>query len=448
MEIDNLLNEYMLKTPKGASHYERSRKILPGGVSGSGKFQKPYPIYVKSASGCKFTDIDGNTYVDLLMGNGVNILGHGNKLIRDSVIGAVDNPPFTFLSHEREFLLAEKISKHIPTMEMVRFANSGSEAVHMCLRAALAYTKRKKIAKFEGHFNGSQDVLLTSTAKIDGPPDNPTPSLHWAGVPQSNLENILILPFNDTEKSSALLRAHANDIAAVVLEPVTGFMLGCVPCDDGFLRSIRDITAEADIVLVFDEIVTGFRLAMGGAAEYFQIQPDMHAIGKAISGGYPICSYGGKRRIMESVVTPTKEPSDLDEKIFQSGTFTGHPISCMASLSVLNELEKGEVIPYINSIGDYMRSNIRKIAERIKTPVQVTGCGSMFSIYFADKTIRNKRDALAADAKKSMEFSLRLLIDGVYLPHAHPALLSFAHTKEDLDFILNIIDRALRKMDK
>lgn len=447
MDIDDLLNEYMQKTPNGALHYERSRKILPGGVSGSGKFQKPYPIYVKSASGCRFTDLDGNTYVDLLMGNGVNILGHGNKLIRDAVLGAIDDPPFTFLSHEREFLLAEKISKHIPTMEMVRFANSGSEAVHMCLRAALAYTKRKKIAKFEGHFNGSQDLLLTSTARIDGTPDNPIPSLHWAGVPQSNLENILILPFNDTEKSIALLKTHAKDIAAVVLEPVTGFMLGCVPCDYEFLKSIRTITAEADIVLIFDEIVTGFRLAMGGAAEYFQIQPDMHAIGKAISGGYPICSFGGKRRIMESVVTPTKEPSDLDEKIFQSGTFTGHPISCMASLAVLKELERGEVIPYINSMGDYMRSNIKKIAEKIKIPVQVTGCGSMFSVYFSNSTIKNKRDALTADVKKSIEFSLRLLLDGVYLPHAHPALLSFAHTKDDLDFILYKIDKALHKID-
>ena len=150
---------------------------------------------------------------------------------------------------------------------------------------------------------------------------------------------------------------------------------------------------------------------------------------------------------MESVVTPTKEPSDLDEKIFQSGTFTGHPISCMASLAVLKELEKGEIIPYINSIGDYMRSNINKIAEKNKIPVQVTGCGSMFSIYFSNKTIKNKRDSLSADVKKSMEFSLRLLLEGIYLPHAHPALLSCAHTKDDLDYILYKIDKLLQKID-
>jgi len=448
MTFNGLLNEYKRKTPKGALHYEKAKAILPGGVSGSGKFLKPYPIYVKSASGCRFTDLDGNTYVDLLMGNGANILGHANESIRNAVSVAIDSPPFTFLAHERELLLAEKICKHVPSMEMVRFANSGSEAVHMSIRTALAYTKRKKIAKFEGHFNGSFDLLLASTARIEGPPENPIPTLHWAGVPQSNLENILVLPFNDIDNSIALIKKHAHEIAAVVLEPVTGFMLGCVPCDVEFLKAIRKITTENDIILIFDEIVTGFRLAMGGAAEHFQVEPDMHAMGKAFCGGYPICCYGGAKSIMESVVTPTKEPSDLDEKIFQSGTFTGHPISCAAGLTVLQELEKGEVIPYINSSGEYMRDNIEKIAKKRKCPVQVTGCGSMFSIYFSDHAIKNKRDAMTVDAKKSMEFSMRLLLEGVYLPYAHPALLSSAHTKDDLDYVLSVIDSVLKEIDR
>lgn len=364
MLFNELLKEYMRKTPQGALHYERAKAFLPGGVSGSGKFLKPYPIYLKSASGCKFTDLDGNSYVDLVMGNGVNILGHANALIRRAVMDAIDSPPFSFLAHEHELKLAEKICKHVPSMEMIRFANSGSEAVHMSIRAALAYTGRKKIAKFEGHFNGSFDLLLTSTAKINGTPENPIPVLHWAGVPQSNLENILILPFNDIENSIALIKKHASDIAAIVLEPVTAFMLACVPCDIEFLKAIKEITTENDIVLIFDEIVTGFRLAMGGAAEYFHIKPDMHTMGKAFSGGYPIACYGGTREIMERVVTPTKEPSDLDEKIFQSGTFTGHPLSCVAGLTVLQELEKDEVIPYINSLGDHMRTHIEKIAKR------------------------------------------------------------------------------------
>lgn len=404
MSLNELLKEYIQKTPKSASHYEKAKAFLPAGVSGSAKFSKPYPVYMKSASGCKFTDLDGNDYIDMMMGNGVSILGHANEKIREAVKNALDSPAFTFLAHERELMLAEKICNSVPSMEMVRFANSGSEAVHMSIRAALAYTKRKKIAKFEGHFNGSFDLLLTSTAKIDGTPENPIPALHWAGVPQSNLENVLILPFNDIENSIALIKKHADDIAAVILEPVTGFMLASVPCDIEFLKAIRKITSENEIILIYDEIVTGFRLAMGGAAEYFQIKPDIQAMGKALSGGYPIACFGGAKELMEKVVTPTREPSDLDEKIFQSGTFTAHPISCAASLAVLHELEKGEVIPYINSLGDYMRTNIEEIAKKAKCPVQVTGCGSMFNVYFSDHAIKNKRDSMKADAKKGRNF--------------------------------------------
>jgi glutamate-1-semialdehyde 2,1-aminomutase len=447
MSLNKLLKEYIQKTPQSASHYEKAKAFMPAGVSGSAKFSKPYPVYMKSASGCKFTDLDGNDYIDMMMGNGVSILGHANEKIREAVKNALDSPAFSFLAHERELMLAEKICNSVPSIEMVRFANSGSEAVHMSIRAALAYTKRKKIAKFEGHFNGSFDLLLTSTAKIDGTPENPIPALHWAGVPQSNLENVLILPFNDIENSIALIKKHADDIAAVILEPVTGFMLASVPCDIEFLKAIRKITSENEIILIYDEIVTGFRLAMGGAAEYFQIKPDIQAMGKALSGGYPIACFGGAKELMEKVVTPTREPSDLDEKIFQSGTFTAHPISCAASLAVLHELEKGEVIPYINSLGDYMRTNIEEIAKKAKCPVQVTGCGSMFNVYFSDHAIKNKRDAMKADAKKRTEFSMRLLLNGVYLPDGKPALLSYAHTKNDLDNVLSVIEKALNLIE-
>jgi len=447
MSLNELLKEYMQKTPKSASHYEKAKAFLPAGVSGSAKFSKPYPIYMKSASGCKFSDLDGNNYIDMMMGNGVCILGHANEKTREAVKNALDSPAFSFLAHERELMLAEKICTSVPSMEMVRFANSGSEAVHMSIRAALAYTKRKKIAKFEGHFNGSFDLLLTSTAKIDGTPENPIPALHWAGVPQSNLENVLILPFNDIENSVALIKKHADDIAAVILEPVTGFMLASVPCDIEFLKAIRKITSENEIILIYDEIVTGFRLAMGGAAEYFQVKPDMQAMGKALSGGYPIACFGGAKELMEKVVTPTREPSDLTEKIFQSGTFTAHPISCAASLAVLQELEKGEVIPYINSLGDYMRTNIEEIAKKANCPVQVTGCGSMFNVYFSDHAIKNKRDAMKADAKKRTEFSMRLLLNGIYLPDGKPALLSYAHTKKDLDYVLSVIEQTLNMIE-
>jgi glutamate-1-semialdehyde 2,1-aminomutase len=316
----------------------------------------------------------------------------------------------------------------------------------MCVRAAMSYSGKEKIAKFEGHFNGSWDVLLVSGARFEGTPDHPKPIQDGAGMPKSNLQNIVVLPFNDLENAVALIKENAKDLAAVIIEPVTGFMLGCVPSDNEFLKAIREVTNENNIILIFDEIVTGFRLSLGGAAEFFKVMPDMFTMGKAISGGYPFCCYGGKKEIMEKVVTPTKEPADLDEKIFQSGTFTGHPISLAASIAVLEELEKGKVIPYINEMGSYMRSNILKISNDTRCPVQVTGAGSMFHIYFSDKPVRNKRDALMADSRKSIEFSMRLLLDGVYFPPSHPALLSIAHSKNDLDHVLSIIEQAFREL--
>lgn len=446
MAITELLTDYMKKTEKSHQHYQNAKNFLPGGVSGSGKFLKPYPIYIKSASGCEIVDFDDNSYIDLVMGNGVSILGHGNEIVRKSVLQAIDNPPFVFLAHKRELLLAQKINNHVESMEMIRFANSGSEAVHMCIRAAMAYSGKEKIAKFEGHFNGGADLLLVSGARVDGTPRNPLPIIDGAGIPKSNLENILILPFNDVENAVALIKENAKDLAAVILEPITGFMLCCVPSDNGFLEAIREVTSENGIILIFDEIVTGFRIALGGAAEYFGVRPDMHTMGKAISGGYPLCVYGGKREIMDNVVTPTKEPSDLNEKIFQSGTFTGHPVSLAAGLSVLQEIEKGDVIPYINDLGDYLRTNILEISKRASCPVQITGAGSMFHIFFTDQPVKSKRDALKANAKKGMEFSLRLLLDGVYFPPSHPALLSVAHGKKEIDYLLSAIEKAFAQM--
>ena len=446
MALEKLFQEYEKKTKMGNKHYKNAKAVLPGGVSGSGKFLKPYPVYAKSASGCKFVDLDGNTYVDLLMGNGVNILGHANGIVRSAVLAAMDNPPFTFLAHERELSLAAKICEHVESMEMVRFANSGSEAVQMCVRAAMSYSHKEKVAKVEGHFNGSWDVLLVSGARFDGTPKNPKPIQDGSGMPKSNLENIIVLPFNDIESAVALIEKNAKDLAAVILEPVTGFMLGCVPSDVEFLKAIREVTRKNNITLIFDEIVTGFRLSLGGAAEYFGVNPDMLTIGKAISGGYPLCCYGGKKEIMKKVVTPTKEQADLDEKIFQSGTFTGHPLSSAASIAVLEELERGEVIPYINKMGDYMRSNIAKIAKDAGCPVQVTGAGSMFHIHFTDQLVKNKRDALMADSRKAIEFSMRLMLNGVYFPPSHPALLSHAHTKKDLDYVLSVIEKAFLEL--
>jgi glutamate-1-semialdehyde 2,1-aminomutase len=443
MKLDELIAEFEKKTPKTKQHYQVAVDYLPGGVSGSGKFMKPYPLYIKDAQGCRLVDLDGNEYIDMLMGNGVNILGHANEKIDKAVKQHLNAPPFTFVSNEAELELTKKIIHHVESMEMLRLANTGSESVHMCTRAAMAYTGRQKIAKFEGHFHGSHELFLLSCIQVDGPESNPRPIRDSAGIPDYALSNTIILPFNNTEASVNLIERHASELAAVILEPVTGFMMGCVPVEKGFLQAVREVTQRHNILLIFDEIVTGFRLGLGGAAEYFGVKPDMHTFGKAISGGFPIGCYGGKKEIMTAVVTPTKEPSDVKEKIFQSGTFTGHPTSMVAGIAAITELEKANVPFHLNKLGDDLRDQIRNIAEKHNVALQVTGAGSMFYIHFCDHPIRNKRDAMKADKQKGLELSLRLLVNGVYWPHAHPALLSAAHTKNDIDYFLDRIDQAI-----
>lgn len=446
MRLDELIADFEKKTPKTKQHYQVAADYLPGGVSGSGKFLKPYPLYIKEAQGCRLVDLDGNEYIDMLMGNGVNILGHGNETIHQAVKQHLSAPPFTFVSNEAELELTKKITHHVESMEMLRLANTGSESVHMCTRAAMAYTGRQKIAKFEGHFHGSHENFLLSSIQVDGPESNPRPTRGSAGIPDYALNSTVILPFNNTEASVKLIEKHASELAAVILEPVTGFMMGCVPAEQDFLQAVRDVTQHHSILLIFDEIVTGFRLALGGAAEYFGVRPDMHTFGKVIGGGFPIGCYGGKKEIMSTVVTPTKEPSDAKEKIFQSGTFTGHPTSMVAGIAAITELEKANVPSKLNKLGAYVRNQIRNIAEKHSVALQVTGAGSMFYIHFCDHPVRNKREAMKADKQKGLELSIRLLVNGVYWPPAHPALLSAAHSENDINYFLDRIDQAIFKI--
>jgi glutamate-1-semialdehyde 2,1-aminomutase len=446
MNLDELVAEFEKKTPKTKHHYTVAATYLPGGVTGSGKFLKPYPLYIKEAHGCRLVDLDGNEYIDMLMGNGVNILGHGNARIRQAVTEHLGAPPFTFVSNEAELGFTKKIAGHVQSMEMVRLANTGSESVHMCVRAAMAYTGRQKIAKFEGHFHGSHETFLSSTVQVAGPASAPQPTRGSAGIPDYALNSVVVLPFNNIDASVELIERHSDELAAVILEPVTGFMTGCVPAEPDFLLALRDVTRRNRIPLIYDEIVTGFRLALGGAAEYFGVTPDLHTFGKVIGGGFPVGCYGGKKEIMSAVVTPTKEPSDIKEKIFQSGTFTGHPTTMVAGIAAITELEQADVLGPLNQAGEDIRTKITKIGETHGVPLQVTGAGSMFYIHFCDDPVRNKRDAMRADKEKGVELSLRLLVNGVYWPPGHPALLSAAHTRSDIEYVLDQIDRAIAAM--
>lgn len=246
-----------------------------------------------------------------------------------------------YMAAKAEVKMAEKVSQLMPVVEMVRFVNTGSEATQMALRTARAFSKRDKVVKFEGNFHGQHEFVLVSTLGVSGAPEAPDPHIDSAGVPQEVASGLLILPYNDANYAYEQISKHASELGAVIVEPVSAFGLGVVPAEIEFLKALREVTTKFEIPLIYDEVVTNFRLGLGGASQYFSIQPDLVSLGKIIGGGFAVGGYGGKREIMERVVTPKAGLWDLSQQIFQSGCFSGNPVSMTAGLIVLEELEKG-----------------------------------------------------------------------------------------------------------
>ncbi|TMJ13764.1 MAG: aminotransferase class III-fold pyridoxal phosphate-dependent enzyme [Bacillati bacterium ANGP1] len=302
------------RTAKSRALYEEARQVLPGGVAANTKSTSPYPLYFREARGARSTDVDGNEYIDLVMGLGIHILGHAPMSVMAAVRERLSSGTMPGIATELEVELARKVHQHMPCAEMVRFVNTGSEATLMAIRVARAYRKRDKIAKFEGNYDGQHDVVQVSTSTSAGPADAPEPSLNHIGVAQSTLRDVVILPYNDPERASALITAHADELAAVIMEPVAGFGMGCVPATREFIRAIREVTAKHDIPLILDEVVTNFRLGLGGASEYYGIKPDLVTLGKILGGGFPIGGYAGRRDLMDRFVTLTGQPSDSHKR--------------------------------------------------------------------------------------------------------------------------------------
>lgn len=437
--------QFKSRTTASQSMFERASRHLPGGVAGNGKFLAPYPVYVKQAQGGEFVDLDGNHYVDLLMGGGVHILGHSSEVVMSAVEAQLRVGTHYYMAAEAEVLLAEKVNQLMPHIEMVRFVNTGSEATQMALRAARAYSKRDRIAKFEGNFHGQHEAVLISTLGAEGPDTEPVSRVDSAGVPRLTRDNVLVLPYNDADRTVELISQHADELGAVILEPVSAFGLGVVEAQPEFLKALREVTAKYEIPLIFDEVVTNFRLGLGGATEYFGVTPDLVCLGKIIGGGFAIGGYGGKREIMDKVVTPKTGLWNLTEQIFQSGCFSGNPISMVAGLAVLNELEKGEVHPHINGIAKKLQNGITEIGERLGYPVLVNRAASFFQVHFGVSRITNKRENLKVDKKTADLFHYGLRANGI-MASTHPLFVSFAHTDKHVETILEITEQVFKQM--
>jgi glutamate-1-semialdehyde 2,1-aminomutase len=441
---ERYLGELEAKTPGSHAKHEEARLVLAGGVSSH--FKGWQPFYVRDAKGSRLVDVDGNEYVDLIMGFGPNSLGHSPDVVVDAVAGAIRHGTSLAIATPLEVELARLISRHVPSMEVMRFLTSGTEATMSALRAARAFTGRSRVARFEGHYHGQHDWVLVSIARVEGDETAPRPAADGAGIPRSVLEETVVLPWNDIDAAAPLVREAGEDLAAVILEPVPFSNLGGEEPDHEFLRALRELTWERGSLLVFDEVITGFRLGLGGAAAHFGFAPDLHCFGKAVGGGFPIGVYGGRRDVMEAVVTPKRGDPHGSETIFQSGTFSGAPPAMAAGIAMIRELERTDAIAVADARAEAIRTGWRELAAGLDLSLQVTGMSSWLGVYFTDRPIRTVRDALTADRARQRAFSLGLLAGGVYLPPSHPGLTSAAHTDADVEHVLAASERVLAEL--
>jgi len=446
--IDGLITQYRVHLAERmpASHALRAdaEKVLAGGVSSH--FKAWQPFYVHEAKGSHLVDIDGNDYVDLIMGFGPNSLGHSPDVVVDAVREATGHGTSLAIATPLEVELAQTIARLMPTMEVMRFVVSGTEATMMAARTARAFTGRTKIARFEGHYHGQHDAALVSVAHVAGSERRPEAAPDGAGIPQGVLDDVVVLPWNEIDLVAPLVREVADDLAAIILEPVPFSNIGGVEPNHEFIRALRELTWERGVLLVFDEVITGFRLGLGGAAAHFGVPPDLHCLGKAVGGGFPVGVFGGRRDVMEAVVRPRAGDPHAEQTIFQSGTFSGTPPAMAAGLALLRELERSDAIAVADARAEEIRAGWREIVAGLGLPAQVTGISSWLGISFTDRPIRTRRDALSADAAQARAFSLGLLLGGVYLAPSHPGFTSAAHTDEDVRRVLEVSEQVLAQI--
>jgi glutamate-1-semialdehyde 2,1-aminomutase len=422
-----------VKTGKSQALFEKAKNLIPGGVNSPVRAFLPYPFFTSHAQGSKIFDVDGNEYIDYCLAYGPLILGHCHPKIVSAVRQQLKKGTLYGTPTEAELNLAELVCKNVPSIEMVRLVNTGTEATMSAIRAARGYTKKKKIIKFEGCYHGAHDSVLVkagSGATTFGAPSS-------LGVPEESTKNTLVIPYNNTEVLRLAVKEN-EDIAAVIIEPVIG-NIGVIPPKEGFLEQVRELTAERDILLIFDEVITGFRLSFGGAQEYFGVKPDMTTLGKIMGGGFPIAAYGGRKDIMQMV-----SPSGA---VYQAGTFSGNPISVIAGLTILKIIhDKGkQFYQELETKTQKITDGAEKIKEEENIPIQVNRIASMFQIFFSKQPVTDYLSARLCDAEKYVIFHQKLMKEQIYLPPSQfeTCFLSGAHSQADVERTVRVIESIL-----
>jgi glutamate-1-semialdehyde 2,1-aminomutase len=401
--------------------FERAKMLMPGGVNSPVRAFEPYPFFTKQAKGSRLIDVDGNEYIDYCLAYGALILGHANPEVIEAVKAQLPFGSLYGTPTAQEVELAELISKLVPSAEMVRLVSTGGEATMSAIRVARAYTGKKRIIKFEGCYHGAHDNVLVragSGATTFGMPDS-------LGIPEETTRNTLVLPYNDPHRFEETVKANKDDLAAVIVEPVIG-NIGLVLPKEGFLETLREVTEKYGVMLIFDEIITGFRLSLGGAQEYYHVKPDLTTLGKILGGGFPMAAFAGKKEIMQLIA-----PSG---KVYQAGTFSGNPVSVAAGLATLTMLSSRGAGFYqqMTAKCQTVVNPLKKIAEELK--LQVVSVASMFQVFFTQTPVCDYRTVKTADSARFKAYHAELLKKGVFVPPSQfeTCFVSSAHSAEDL----------------
>jgi glutamate-1-semialdehyde 2,1-aminomutase len=429
----------LLKIQRSDELYQKALDVIVGGVNSPSRSFRAVgngtPIFMKKAQGPYFWDEDGNRYIDYLAAFGPIILGHAHPVVTAAIIEQAANGVLYGTPTEKEVLFAEMLREAIPSMEQIRFVNSGTEAVMTTIRLARAYTGRDKILKFAGCYHGHSDLVLVAAGS--GPSTLGTPDS--AGIPNSIANEVITIPFNDLDAFKEALEHWGDQLAAVLVEPLVG-NFGIVPPKPGFLKSVKELAHRVGALVIFDEVITAFRFHYGGVQTLYDVEPDLTALGKIIGGGLPIGAYGGSRKIMEKV-------SPMGP-MYQAGTMAGNPLSISAGMACVKQLSQPGTYERLDQMGKTLSDEIIRLAEKYGITITVNRVGGAFTVYFTDKAVENYEGAKAADGEQFAQFFRNMLEEGVYLaPSKYEAwFLTTAHSEEDIQFTARAVERAFRKM--
>jgi len=442
MTLEREIQIYEQLTAASKARWEEARRYMPGGDTRTSVFWPPYPLFFTSGRGASVWDEDGVERTDFI--NNFTSLPHGHSdpdvtraIQAQASLGAAFGG-----GNEPQVALAKMLCDLVPSIDLVRFANSGTEATLNCVRAARAFTGRTKIAKAEGGYHGTHDAVLVSvkmSPDLLGDPERPDSVASTGGVPQSIVDDTVVLPFNGTESALRILEAHGRDLAAVIVEPMLG-SAGMIPAEPGYLEMLRSFTEAHGVVLIFDEVVS-LRVAPGGAQAHYGVMPDLTALGKVIGGGLPVGGFGGRADIMD-LFDPTLGP-----RVSQAGTFTGNPMTMAAGIATLQKLTAVE-FARLDALRQRLAQGICDVSAEFDVPVQVTGMGALYGMHFGDHAIANYRDATAVDQRFKRQVFLGLMNEGIIVAPYMVGALSTPMDETHVDKHLVALRRVLARRNE